>query len=104
VDRATFQKLAEFRPKEAKVLLDSGFYAGAYYLTGYAIECALKACIVKQIREHTVPTRKFVDKFYTHELDILLALADLRDQLLALPAQRANWLIVKDWSEQARYA
>jgi HEPN domain-containing protein len=30
------------------VLLEAGLYAGAYYLAGYAVECALKACIAKK--------------------------------------------------------
>ena len=104
MDRTTFQALAQLRLDEAKALLDSGFYAGAYYLTGYAIECALKACISKQIHEHTMPTRKFINDFYTHDLNTLLALAGLREQLMAAPARAANWRLVKDWSEQARYS
>jgi HEPN domain-containing protein len=47
MNRADLQQLAELRITEAKVLLDNGFYAGAYYLAGYAVECALKACIAK---------------------------------------------------------
>jgi hypothetical protein len=44
-DRATFQQLAELRLAEARALHAEGLYSGAYYLAGYAIECALKAKI-----------------------------------------------------------
>lgn len=49
--RSDLQKLARIRLKEAKVLLDNRQYSGAYYLSGYVIECALKACIAKQTRK-----------------------------------------------------
>jgi HEPN domain-containing protein len=48
MNRADFHKLAEIRIKEARVLLDRKCYAGAYYLAGYAVECALKACIARK--------------------------------------------------------
>jgi hypothetical protein len=42
VTRADFQKLADMRIKEAGILLAAGEFDGAYYLAGYAVECALK--------------------------------------------------------------
>jgi HEPN domain-containing protein len=47
ISRADFQQLADVRLKEAKALLDLGMWDGAYYLAGYAVEVALKACIIK---------------------------------------------------------
>lgn len=44
--RVEFQRLAEARLVEAKALLDVGKWDGAYYLAGYAVELALKACII----------------------------------------------------------
>ncbi len=41
------QSLADERLGDAKVLLASNRYGGAYYLVGYAVECGLKACIAK---------------------------------------------------------
>ena len=41
---------------------------GAYYLAGYAIECALKACIAKATRRYDFPDRKKVDASHTHDL------------------------------------
>lgn len=47
MNRSDFQKLTELRLTEANALLGAKCYEGAYYLTGYAVECALKACIAQ---------------------------------------------------------
>ena len=79
----------------------------AYYLLGYAVECALEACAAKQFREHEVPERTVVNDFYTHRPDKLLNLSDakaaLGERLANSPALQANWNTVRDWSEGARY-
>lgn len=46
--RQDLRELALLRLKEAQVLFANGCWSGAYYLAGYAIECALKACIAKK--------------------------------------------------------
>ena len=76
---------------------------------GYAIECALKAYIAKQTKRHDFPRdRKFVNDIYTHDLDKLLRVSGLepeyRKEIKRNPSFELNWMIVKDWSEQARYA
>ena len=45
MNRRDLQELTRIRAVEAGTLLDQGMYDGAYYLSGYAVECALKACI-----------------------------------------------------------
>jgi hypothetical protein len=105
--RKDFQKLANMRSKEAKALLDRGLFAGAYYLAGYSVECALKACIAKRTERHDFPDKKLANDSYTHDLSKLLSTADLDsvfdvdaltdDQLLK------SWTTIKDWSESARY-
>ncbi|MGC2744663.1 MAG: hypothetical protein WA672_15920 [Candidatus Angelobacter sp.] len=45
--RVDLQELAHLRLAEARLLLDGKSFAGAYYLTGLALECALKACIAR---------------------------------------------------------
>jgi hypothetical protein len=45
MNRNEFQRIARARVADARVLLGAKRYSGAYYLCGYAIECALKACI-----------------------------------------------------------
>lgn len=82
-------------------------YQGAYYLAGYAVECALKACLAQQFQQHDIPDRKLVNDAYTHDLDKLLDLAGLRPALqhdaATQPLLQTNWNVVKDWKETARY-
>jgi hypothetical protein len=107
-ERVTFQKLAQLRVDEAKALLGHRQSSGAYYLAGYAIECALKAVIAKQFRAEEIPDRALVNKIYERDLSKLLSLAGLEAELNA--ARRADseldhrWSIVKNWTEQARYS
>jgi hypothetical protein len=68
MNRTDLQKLSRMRVKEAKALLDAGQSCGAYYLTGYAVECALKACIAKQVRRNDFPDKRTVTESYTHDL------------------------------------
>jgi HEPN domain-containing protein len=60
VDRKDLQALSNVRLKEAKALLGAGLWDGAYYLAGYAVECALKACIAKQTQRYEFPDKKRV--------------------------------------------
>lgn len=81
---------------------------GAYYLAGYAIECALKACIAKKTRRHEFPRdRKYAEKVYTHDLQALFkeaGLNELLDRDIKInKALGTNWNTVKVWSEQSRY-
>ena len=107
MNRNDLQNLSRLREKEAKVLLDNGCFAGAYYLLGYAVECTLKACIAKQIRRYDFPDLTLVRDSYTHNLERLLNLSGLRNDLQrefqTHPNLEVNWTTVKDWSEQARY-
>src|SRR4051794_2044455 len=108
LSRGDFQTLAKRRLKEAKVLLDNKCYDGALYLINYAVECGLKACIAKQMMgEHFPPTRKFVEKCYTHDLEALFKAAELwsdfQKDLGGNPNLNMNWNAIKVWSEQNRY-
>ncbi len=103
--KADFQILADMRIKEAGILLAAGELDGAYYLAGYAVEAALKACIIK--RKLSVldswPDRRFTEQCHTHDLKALVRLADLETELNAAGAVEVKWLDVKDWTEQSRY-
>jgi HEPN domain-containing protein len=106
VNRADFQILARLRLEEARVLLGNGKQDGAYYLCGYSIECALKACIAKQTQQHDFPPRR-AQELYTHDLTRLLRFSELEPLLDSSRAQdpqlEANWATVKDWTEESRY-
>ncbi|MEJ7606257.1 MAG: HEPN domain-containing protein [Bryobacteraceae bacterium] len=95
------------RLREAQALLKLGLYDGAYYLAGYAAECALKACIAKKTARYDFPDKKNVLESYTHVLRDLIKAAGLEGVRLGRAAQdeqfRNNWDIVQLWSEQSRY-
>jgi HEPN domain-containing protein len=95
------------RVREARILLTAGEFAGAYYVVGYSVECALKSCVSKQVGRHDFPDKKLAEKAFTHDLGQLLRVAGLELQLdsdaAMRPALAVNWAVVKDWSEAARY-
>ena len=89
------------------MLLAAGAFEGAYYLAGYAVECALKACVAKQTREFDFPDKRLAERSYTHDLVQLLHISGVEE--IFAEAVRANealatsWNIIKDWSEASRY-
>jgi hypothetical protein len=72
INRKGLQDLAKLRLREAKALLRSNHPDGAYYLAGYAVECALKACIAKKTMRYDFPEKETVQTSYSHELIKLL--------------------------------
>ena len=107
MNRSDLQKLSDVRSHEARNLLQWGHSSGAYYLAGYAVECALKACIAKLSQKHDFPDRDRVNKSYSHKLSDLMAVAGLDTQLngdmQSNPKLAANWAFARNWSEQSRY-
>jgi hypothetical protein len=107
MNRSDLQTLADIRAKESKVLLDNGCPHGSYYLAGYAVECALKACVAKLVNRFDFPDKNLANKAFTHDLLVLVQLAGLKAALDAEAASSSpfelNWAVVKDWSEQKRY-
>ena len=107
VNRKDLQSLARIRLAEARTLLGAGHPDGAYYLAGYAIECALKACIARSTLRHEFPDKKIVDASYTHDLEKLIKVANLepaRSQDGGRDAAFRNyWDLVVGWSEHSRY-
>ena len=106
--KAEFQQLADERLEEAKALLDLGRWSGAYYLAGYAVELAIKACIIKKLMAtDAFPDKEFSKNCYTHDLLKLVKLADLNQALddtrMADLSLGKNWDLAKDWSELKRY-
>lgn len=105
--RHNLQELARIRLREARVLLRNGQHAGAYYLTGLAVECALKACIARKTRRYNFPNKKVVTESHTHDLTALLKVAGLEIALNREAKARRefsnNWNVVKDWKVESRY-
>ena len=88
-------------------MLAAGQWEAAYYLLGYCIECALKACVARQFRLHEVPDKKLVNSFYTHRLDELLSISGVKSEMETHSridsAFEINWNTVQGWNEAARY-
>jgi hypothetical protein len=81
MDRKDLRALSRVRLSEARALLKAGLPDGAYYLAGYAVECALKACIAKETQRYEFPEKKRVNASYTHNLEELVRVAELQDGL-----------------------
>jgi hypothetical protein len=109
VNRTQLQQLAADRIIDAQALLAASRWSGAYYLTGYAVECGLKSCVLAYVERTGVIFRekKFQDNCWTHELEKLIKAADLQVELgtaMGLnPALAGYWGVVKDWRETSRY-
>ncbi len=108
MNRAELQRLANERIGDARVLLAARRWSAAYYLAGYAVECALKACIAKLMKSEEFPDRTFAEKCWTHNLAQLFGLAGLRadfdNAMQADSDLRDNRDIAKEWNESSRYA
>ncbi|WP_181778879.1 HEPN domain-containing protein [Pseudonocardia pini] len=102
-----FRALARRRLDEAQALYDVGMWSGSYYLAGYSVECALKACVLKSIKRYHMPDKALVNEMYTHDLQKLVKIAGLESArgsfAASRPAFAANWATVKDWNESSRY-
>ena len=86
MNREELWTLAEERVRNADALLAASQWSAAYYLAGYAVECALKAYLPayldrtgKIFRERDYI--KKLEKCWTHGLTLLVELADLTEQL-----------------------
>lgn len=105
--RDSLKKLSTIRLKEAQILFNNRQYSGAYYLSGYSLECALKACIAKKTRRSEFPDLKAVRASHTHDLGDLVKSAGLEPDLISKigldSTFAAYWALAKDWSEESRY-
>jgi len=105
--RTDLQLLAEERLSDAQVLLANGRFGAAYYLAGYAIECALKACIAKLTKAEDFPIKNSTNTVYIHDLKKLAGAAGVEVAIAQLAkndqAFETNWALVTLWSEESRY-
>ncbi len=107
MNRTDFQQLAEVRIEEAAALLAQQKWDGAYYLAGYAVECALKACIAKLTSQFDFPDKRFAERCFTHDFERLLECAKLdavlKVDMKADPILVDHWENVLPWKEASRY-
>ena len=109
MNRAEAREFAEAWVLDSKTLLDAGRWHAAYYLAGYAVESALKACVLGYVEKTGIifQDKKYAEKCFTHDIELLVSAADLQTTrglaIRANPGLGLNWQIVKDWSVDARY-
>ena len=111
--RERFRLLADERAADAEVLLNADRWSAAYYLTGYAVECGLKACVLRRVTDEG-GAMLFSDRSFqrtaclSHDFLQLLHGAGLRDarrERAAEPGSRfdAYWRFALLWSVTSRY-
>ena len=113
MNQADLQKLAEERILDAKNLLDGGRWEFAYYAAGYAVECALKSCLLaRMIHTGWVFQEKLKpDQCLTHDFMKLIDIAGLTQEIEAHFITSAagngvftrNWEKTKLWKVSSRY-
>ena len=108
MNRSDFQELAELHLQHARALLDAQLHSGAYYMSGYVIECALKACICKRTKEFDFyPRPKEAQKAWGHDRKDLIGLADLVEKIdedrRTDGTLNIYWKEVETWTVESRY-
>ena len=108
MNRRDLQALSRERLRDARALLAHGQYVGAYYMAGYSVECALKACIARKTCRFDFPDRKAVSDSHTHDVQKLVELAGLKLQLDAASSAdkefKSNWTLITAWQVEDRYS
>ena len=109
MNRTELQRLSAERIADAHALLAASQWSGAYYLAGYALECALKSCVLAHIDKTGIifEDKKFGERCWTHEVEELVRLAGIaveRDVAAGANVNlRRHWDVAQDWSEASRY-
>jgi HEPN domain-containing protein len=107
ITRADLQKLADEKLSDARIPFNSQSWSNAYYLAGYAVELAIKACIAKSFKADTVPDKDLVMKTYSHEFPKLIGTAELtaelQRQVQASQDFGTAWGVVNEWTPDDRY-
>jgi HEPN domain-containing protein len=105
--RNDLRALATLRLREARLLFRNRHWDGAYYLAGYAVELAIKACIARRTERFDFPDKDHANNSWSHDwlkllrtaaLEEALRQEEMRDELFLL-----NWKIVQGWKVESRY-
>ena len=108
LNRNKLRLLSQSRLDEAGVLLDKQLWTGAYYMTGLAVECALKAYLAQAVQQHDLPDKSFINRIHTHKLKELAQLdvtlwTELENEIKTDVKLRTNWNTVLLWNDENRY-
>jgi HEPN domain-containing protein len=106
LSRAELLKIKRARLKDAQILYQNRQYDGAVYISGYAVEIALKARIcktLKWIEGYPDTKREFENytSFKTHDLDTLLRISGIEEKIKR--AFYSEWSTMAKWNPEARY-
>ncbi len=107
--RSELQQLSAIRLREAEALFEAALYDGSFYLCGYVVELALKACVCRHlgITEYPESEPHLKGFFRTHDFRSLELVAGLRSSISekrqASFAFDANWTLVTSWKPEDRY-
>ncbi len=100
MNQAELQDLARGRILDAEALLTSRRWSFAYYVAGYAVECALKSCILARMTRTgwIFQEKAKIEECLTHNFDKLITLSGLKDELNAQlgssPEFVGNWGLI----------
>jgi hypothetical protein len=109
--QADIQTLAEIKLKEADCLFTNGFFDGAYYLGGYAVELLLKAMVCKTLKiddffAFNLPKKELYRPYKVHDYEDLIILSGLYSEFNATQSDvtfKEHWSLIRNWNEGARY-
>ena len=114
LNQANLRRMTEERIKDAASLIKGRRWSFAYYVAGYAVECAIKSCLLARMINtgwiFDEETKK-IDDCRTHDFLKLISIAGLRDELNEKLKQSAasggewasNWNTVCSWKVTSRY-
>ncbi len=95
------KELAHEHLDDARALGDAKRFAGAMYLAGYAVECALKFQISRTLGWDDFPPSAEHRALKSHDLNFLL---DYSGKLLEVKEEYLDdWQIVEKWNPDMRY-
>jgi HEPN domain-containing protein len=97
--------IAAARLRDSQALLAAKRFDAAWYLSGYAIELALKARICRTLKWAGFPdsAREFdgLQSLKTHDLEMLLRFSGIEKQVTA--KFTLEWAVVVNWNPEKRY-
>lgn len=99
------KSISKGRLKDAEVLQGAGRFDGAFYMSGYAVEIALKARACRTLKWEGFPDTasefKALQSFKTHNLPVLLKLSGTETKIKSRFI--SEWSIVLRWNPESRY-
>jgi hypothetical protein len=105
VTRQQLQNVARCRIEDAKVLVRRKRRDAACHPAGYAVERALKSCMIRRaVRpDEWFPAPDFSRRCFTNDLETLCILANLDPEIDGGARLLTNWTAFKDGNEDRRY-